>query len=109
MSRNHIIIAVARSVPTGSWTTYGAIGEIVYGHRHGAQTVGNVMRDHALADSAHRVLKSGGVVSPSLIGSGGGPEYCISRLREEGTWDATRGCAPSDRFLSAASLRQLGS
>ncbi|MEA2495425.1 MAG: hypothetical protein QOJ29_3336 [Thermoleophilaceae bacterium] len=91
----------------GTWTTYGAIGEIVYGPGNGAQTVGNTMRDHGKAESVHRVLNIHGRISPHWRGAGGGPEDAIRRLQREGIWDETNNRAREDRFVNAARLRQL--
>jgi alkylated DNA nucleotide flippase Atl1 len=102
------IIAVSRMVPRGHWTSYADVGEIVYGHRHGAQTVGNVLRAHGEADSAHRTLRADGSVASDWRGVGGGPEECVRRLRQEGVWDERRGRARADRFLDAAALRARG-
>jgi alkylated DNA nucleotide flippase Atl1 len=89
------------------WTTYGAIGSIVYGAGKGAQTVGNTMRDYGSKESAHRVLKKGGKISPYWRGVGGGPTEAIDRLRRERLWDETKSRAREDRFISADKLRQL--
>lgn len=102
------IIAVSRLVPSGRWTTYAEVGEIVYGHRRGGQSVGNALREHGHADSAHRVLQTGGKVSPSWRGDGGGSEECIRRLRDEGVWDERRSSARADRFVNADALRRVG-
>jgi alkylated DNA nucleotide flippase Atl1 len=102
------VIAVSRLVPNGAWTTYAEVGEIVYGHRHGGQSVGNAMRAAGHPDSAHRTLQTGGKVSPQWRGDGGGPEECRRRLRNEGVWDDRRGCARADRFVNADALRRLG-
>jgi alkylated DNA nucleotide flippase Atl1 len=89
------------------WTTYGAIGSIVYGAGKGAQTVGNTMRDHGPIESAHRVLRKGGKVSPSMRGAEGSPREAIDRLRRERLWDETKSRAREDRFISADKLRRL--
>jgi alkylated DNA nucleotide flippase Atl1 len=89
------------------WTTYGTIGEIVYGPGNGAQTVGNTLRDHGRIDSAHRVLNAGGIISAPWIAVGGGPEQAIERLRRERLWDASHDCARRDRFIDAGGLRRL--
>ena len=89
------------------WTTYGTIGAIVYGAGKGAQTVGNTMRHYRRRENAHRVLLSGGRVSPNVRGALDGPEDARSRLKREGIWDETRNRARSDRFLDASRLRQL--
>ncbi len=102
------IVAISGAIPNGHWTTYADVGELVYGHRRGGQTVGNVMRDEGNADSAHRVLLARGRVSPHWRGDGGGPDECVRRLRAEGAWDETTGRARSDRFLDANRLRRLG-
>jgi len=89
------------------WTTYADIGELVYGTRSGARTVGNTMRDEGRDESAHRILLKGGRVSPQVRGALGSPEEAIKRLTREGIWDMTRNCARGDRFINAAQLREL--
>ena len=89
------------------WTTYGTIGEIVYGPGNGAQTVGTTLREHGKMESAHRVLKARGLISDQWVGVGGGPEQAIDRLRREDIWDARHGCARKDRFIDASGLRRL--
>ncbi|MEA2494659.1 MAG: hypothetical protein QOJ29_2570 [Thermoleophilaceae bacterium] len=91
----------------GTWTTYGAIGELVYGPGKGAQTVGNTMRDHGSADNVHRVLNVDGRISPHWRGAGGRPQDAIRRLQEEGIWDQANNRARKDRMITAARLRQL--
>jgi alkylated DNA nucleotide flippase Atl1 len=102
------IIAVSRSVPSGGWTTYAEVAEVVYGHRRGAQSVGSALRAEGHADSAHRTLRAGGKVSPLWRGDGGGPGECIRRLRNEGVWDERRNRARADRFVDADALRPSG-
>ena len=102
------IVGVSRLVPTGAWTTYADVGEIVYGHRRGGQSVGNAMRAEGHADSAHRILQAGGKVSPHWRGAGGGPEECRRLLRNEGAWDERRDQARAERFVDADELRRLG-
>ena len=91
----------------GRWTTYKAIGEVVYGHGQAAQAVGSAIRADASVDSAHRTLRAGGEVSQDWQGVGGGSEECIRRLRAEGSWDESRQRARQDRFIGAAELRKL--
>jgi len=79
----------------------------VYGPGKGAQTVGNTLREHGKMDSAHRVLKAGGVISVNWVGVGGGPEQAIDRLRREDIWDARRGRARKDRYIDARGLARL--
>ncbi len=102
------IIAVSRLVPNGAWTTYAEVGEIVYGHRRGGQSIGNAMRAAGHADSEHRILQTGGKVSPHWRGDGSGPEECIRRLRNERAWDERRHRARAERFVNADELRRLG-
>jgi alkylated DNA nucleotide flippase Atl1 len=102
------ILRLADLVRDGDWwTTYGAVGEVVYGVGSGAQTVGNTMRDYGRVESAHRVLRRGGKVSGFWKGVGGGPEEAVRRLRNEGIWDDTRDAARKDRFIDAEGLRRL--
>lgn len=98
-------------VQSGEWVTYTTMSEVVYGHPNGRQSIGIALRASAPADSAHRVLGKGGVVSPmwkgvDTFGLGGGPEECIARLRREGSWDASRRRARPDRELDAATVRR---
>lgn len=89
------------------WTTYADIGELVYGTRRSAQTVGNTMRDEGRHESAHRILQKGGRVSPQVRGALGSPEEAIERLMREGIWDTTHNCAHEHHFINAAQLREL--
>jgi alkylated DNA nucleotide flippase Atl1 len=102
------IVAVSKVVPRGYWTSYAEVGEVVYGHRHGGQAVGNVLRAQGHVDSAHRTLRADGAIASDWRGVGGGPEECIRRLRQEGVWDERRGRARPDRFLDANALRARG-
>ncbi|TML98134.1 MAG: hypothetical protein E6G10_23465 [Actinobacteria bacterium] len=77
------IIEASEAVTPGRWTTYAEVADLVYGHRRGAQTVGNVLRAHGKSSSAHHTLLAGGKVSPHWRGDEGGPEECIRRLRDE--------------------------
>lgn len=101
------IIAISRLVGRGKWTTYADVGELVYDHRKGGQTVGNVMRSHGSADRAHRILLAGGRISSGWRGDGGGPEECARRLRDEGIWDQARKRARPEGYLDADALREL--
>ena len=102
------IVRLSDAVQRGQWTTYGTIGEVVYGPGCGAQTVGSVMREEGLERSAHRVLRAGGKISRDWIGNGGGPEECRRRLRNEGVWDERRDRARADAYVDADALRALG-
>ncbi len=102
------ILALADLVrEADGWTTYSAIGEVVYAPGNSGQTVGTTMRRYGKVTSAHRVLEVGGGVAKDWVGVGGGREECIARLREEGIWDASRDGARLDREIDAAGLRRL--
>lgn len=101
------ILQLSDSLDQGQWTTYGAIGEVVYGPGRGAQHVGSVMRNHGHEHSAHRVLKAGGKISPLWRSDGGGPEVCRRRLRCDGVWDESRNRARPEGELNAEGLRRL--
>jgi alkylated DNA nucleotide flippase Atl1 len=103
---NAEILELSDLVEEGHWTTYGTIGEIVYGPGRGAQTVGSVLHDEGHIYSAHRTLRAGGKIAGLWHGVGGGPEECLKRLRKEGTWDESRNRARADRFIDAAALRK---
>jgi alkylated DNA nucleotide flippase Atl1 len=92
---------------TNGWTTYGTIGDVVYGRGNGAQTVGNTMRDYGRVESAHRILQSGGTVSPHWRGVGGGPAEAERRLKAECLWDETKNRARQGRFINVDELRRL--
>lgn len=74
---------------------------------NGAQTVGNTMRDYGRVESAHRVLRKGGRISPHFRGAGGSPAQAISRLEREDMWDTTSSRARKNHFIDASRLRQL--
>jgi hypothetical protein len=98
-------------VRSGEWVTYSTMSEVVYGHPMGRQSIGSALRASQPADSAHRVLGRGGTVSPHWKGVdlhrlGGGPEECIARLRDEGSWDEARQRARADRELDADTIRR---
>ena len=101
------IVRLSDAIEPGQWTTYGAIGEVVYGPGRGAQTVGSVMREEGLEQSAHRVLRAGGKISREWVGLGGGPEECRRRLRREGVWDERRDRARPDAYMNARELGAL--
>jgi 6-O-methylguanine DNA methyltransferase, DNA binding domain len=99
---------LAEIVPSGRWTTYGAIGQVVHEH---PRTIGSILRREGRNRSAHRVLMKGGIVSPlwegdDLHGLGGGPAECIARLRDEGAWDERRNCAREERCIGVNELRR---
>jgi alkylated DNA nucleotide flippase Atl1 len=105
------IVSLSRCVPAGRWTTYGTISEIVFGHSHGARTVGSVLRAEGHVDSAHRTLKAGGLVTElshgvQLHSVGPGPDECLARLRAEATWYDAIGRARPERFVGADELRR---
>lgn len=91
-------------MPEGYWTSYQTISELIYGHGKAGQAVGSMIRAEACPKTSHRTLRTGGVVSQSWHSGGGGPEECVRRLREEGSWDERGNRARAERFLDAAAL-----
>jgi alkylated DNA nucleotide flippase Atl1 len=72
------------AIPTGRWTTYGALATAI-GVPGAAQSVAGVIAGDDRVQNAHRVLRAGGKVSPQWLASdGGGPEVARKRLENEG-------------------------
>jgi hypothetical protein len=65
------------------------------------------LRDYGKIESAHRVLKVGGLISAQWVGVRGGPEQAIERLPRERLWDASDDRARKDGFIDAGGLRRL--
>ena len=101
------VLELSDLIPRGCWTTYGALGEVVYGRRQAARAVGNILRVGGNDRTMHRILKAEGKISESWRGERGGPEECERRLRKEGVWDGSRDRARLDAEIDAAGLRQL--
>lgn len=78
------ILAAARLVRAGEFTTYGDISLVVYGHARGGQAVGRVAAKVADFPTPHRVLGKGGLIPPHWTDGTSGPEEAIRRLEEEG-------------------------
>jgi alkylated DNA nucleotide flippase Atl1 len=97
---NARILRLSTMVSRGHWTTYGVIGEVIFGTGKGAQTVRSVLRTEGSAECAHRTLRAGGRI---------GPEQSLERLRDEGCWDEANNRARPERFLDADALRRLES
>src|SRR4051812_24386351 len=99
-----------RLVGYGEWASYATISEVVYGHPRSARTVGTVLRKTARKDCAHRILPQHGVVSPHWVGVdthglGTGPEECIARLQDEGSWTSRmRELEPNANWTSTRSV-----
>lgn len=76
------IYALARKVPSGSVTTYGALGAAA-GRLHGGRQVGKAMAcaPRGQGIPAHRVLRSDGALAPADV-FGAGIQHAM--LEEEG-------------------------
>lgn len=76
--------AVCAAIPPGHWTTYGDVAEAI-GVPGAAQSVAGVIATDDSMPNAHRVLRSGGRISPGWSATdGGGPEIARQRLDDEG-------------------------
>jgi alkylated DNA nucleotide flippase Atl1 len=75
---------VCAAIPAGRWTTYGDVAEAI-GVPGAAQSVAGLLAADASIPNLHRVLRSGGHISPGWkSGDGGGPEVCRALLEGEG-------------------------
>lgn len=82
MTRQEQVWAVARQIPFGRVSTYGAIAEAL-GWPRGARQVGWAMAAAPDGVPAHRVVNREGVLS-GRHAFAGGPEEMERRLRAEG-------------------------
>ncbi|WP_433355868.1 MGMT family protein [Microtetraspora malaysiensis] len=99
-----VLEALARLSP-GSWTTYGDIAEVV---GMSAQSVGGFMAEAGEAAGAHRVLQSGGKISPGFRWLD--PERTDDPrevLEQEGVTFDQSGRAASSQRVTAAKLRAM--
>ncbi|QYC37706.1 6-O-methylguanine DNA methyltransferase, DNA binding domain [Nonomuraea coxensis DSM 45129] len=99
-----VLEALARLAP-GSWTTYGDIAEVV---GMSAQSVGGFMAEAGEAAGAHRVLQSGGKISPGFRWLD--PERTDDPrevLEQEGVTFDQYGRAASSQRVTAGKLRAM--
>lgn len=82
MTRQEQVWAVARQIPRGRVSTYGAIAEAL-GWPRGARQVGWAMAAAPAGVPAHRVVNRDGVLSGRHAFTGG-PDEMERRLRAEG-------------------------
>lgn len=78
------IIEFSNLVREGEWTSYGEIGQAVYGHLNAGLAVARVVSTSDDVTAPHRVLEYTGRIADGWIGDGGGPEECRRRLEAEG-------------------------
>lgn len=72
------------AIPPGRWATYGDIAGAL-GRPKAALSVGRMIARDGEIENAHRVLRTGGEISPDFRGEdGAGPEDAARRLRAEG-------------------------
>lgn len=106
--RRNRVLLLSRLIPAGSWTTYGEFSIAVYDNVKMAITVGQVAAKNPAFANAHRVLSAGGRVSEAWSdGSGGGPEVCKERLREEKVWLTKEDRANPEFFLGWEELQRM--
>ena len=90
-----------QSIPEGKWTTYGEIATAI-GVPGAAQSVAGVIATDDTIPHAHRVLRSGGRISPGWAADEGGPEIALARLSAEGVRFGPDGAAALNQRWSAA-------
>ncbi len=80
------ILAAAKLVRRGEFTTYGDISLVVYGHARGGQAVGRVAAKGDDFPTPHRVLGKGGLIPPHWTSGNGtvGPDEAVRRLEQDG-------------------------
>lgn len=106
--RRNRVLRLSRLIPRGRWTTYGEFSIAVYDNVKMAITVGQVAAKNPAFANPHRVLWAGGIVHDAWSdGSGGGPEICKERLREEKVWLSKEDMADPDLFLGWEELQRM--
>jgi alkylated DNA nucleotide flippase Atl1 len=86
--RRDRVLRLSRCIKEGEWTTYGDFSIAVYESPRMALTVAQLAHHHPAFANPHRVLQSGGTVSPEWRDEDNdlGPEECKLRLTDEGVW-----------------------
>jgi alkylated DNA nucleotide flippase Atl1 len=106
--RRNRVLRLSRLISPGRWTTYGEFSIAVYDNVKMAITVARVASKNPAFANPHRVLSAGGHVSEDWRdGSGGGPEVCKERLREEKVWLTKEDRADPEFFLGWEELQHL--
>jgi len=96
--------SVCAAIPEGRWTTYGDVAKAT-GVPGAAQSVAGILATDWSIPNPHRVLRSGGHISPGWrSGDGGGPEVCRARLEAEGSSSGTM--APPSLIAGGIPLRR---
>jgi alkylated DNA nucleotide flippase Atl1 len=101
------VLRLSRQIAEGEWTTYGDFSIAVYDSPRMALTVAQLAHRHPAFASPHRVVQSGGTVSPKWRDEDNdkGPEECVRRLTQERAWDATEERADPANFVGWEELR----
>jgi hypothetical protein len=106
--RRDRVLRLSRLLNEGEWTTYKDFSIAVYDYWRMAITVARVASRHPAFANPHRVLQSGGTVSPDWHDEDGNhdPEECKRRLRNERAWDDNADRAKPERFVGWEELRR---
>jgi len=106
--RRDRVLRLSRHIATGEWTTYGEFSIAVYDSPKMALTVARIASRHPAFANPHRVLQTGGTVSPKWRDEDQdeGPEECIRRLAKEDVWDEAKERAKRSRFVGWEELRR---
>ena len=90
--RRDRVLRLSRHIARGEWTTYGDFSIAVYDSPKMALTIARIAARHPAFANPHRVLQSGGTVSPKWQDENQdkGLEECIRRLTEEGVWNEAK-------------------
>jgi len=99
---------VCASIPRGRWTTYGDLAAAI-GAPGAAQSVAGILASDPTVENAHRVLRSGGRISPGWTTTDGsrGPEYARMLLEGEGVSFDEGGVADDNAYWKPPGVDQI--
>lgn len=100
------VLAYARLIEPGEWTTYGELSRAITGSTGSAMSIGNVARTRLDFPNPHRVLNRSGAVPDSWTthDGSGGPEVCRELLEAEGVQFDERGRASTGHRIDGDEL-----
>jgi alkylated DNA nucleotide flippase Atl1 len=106
--RTDRVLRLSRLVPAGRWTTYGDFAIAVYDNARMSRAVARAAAKNPAFANPHRVLLSGGRISPEWMDAEGrGPERCRELLEVDGVRFADDGAAKPAAFVGWEELKEL--
>ncbi len=99
--RRDRVLRLSRLIREGEWTTYKDFSIAVYDNWRMALTVARIASRHPAFGHPHRILQTGGSVSPEWHDEEGNhdPDECKRRLIDEKVWDEASDRARSESFV----------